>query len=111
MFSRHFSGENFAKKHTNTRGVVTKVFPWDIEIPFSERDNFFLISNTTDSLFKLAKKYYDDEHAWWILIVANKDKNYKTPWDISIGDVIRIPYEVERYRVKVKEYYNRRDTG
>jgi len=57
-----------------------------------------LITNTHiwkygDRYYKLAHQYYGDSTLWWIIAWYNAKP---TEVDISIGDVIRIPLNVEK---------------
>lgn len=88
---------------------VAKIFPWHIEVPFRDGDVYYRI-RAHDSLMTIAQKYLGDGHDWWIILAANKDKNYNTPWDAVAGDIIRIPHTTDGYLDSVQNYYNREDS-
>jgi len=46
-----------------------------------------------DKLFKLSYTYYEDPSLWWVISWFNKKP---TEMDINLGDVIYIPFPVER---------------
>ena len=66
-----------------------------------EDSDLYIITETSDRLDLLAKKYYNDQTLWWIIAVANNinDGNFfveegrqlRIPTDLS-----RITYDLER---------------
>ena len=57
----------------------------------SERDTDIHIEYCIgDRLDRIAYKFYGSTTYWWIILLANPQ--YAIEYDISIGDIIRIPF-------------------
>jgi len=58
----------------------------------------------SDSLDGLANHYLGDPQLWWVILDVNP--KYMLPWEIEIGDVLRIPTK-KTYR-KMREMERKR---
>jgi len=83
---------------------VTRNFPYHIDIPLDNSDRYIVLKDH-ESLFTLAHTYLGDEHLWWILMIANKSKNWRLPWDAQTEDTIRIPALSKDYSEDLKTWY------
>jgi len=98
----------YGVKFTKSWGEMAKTFPYHIEVEFSDKDTFYKMESG-DTPHTLANRHYGDEHLWWIIMVANKDKGYRTEWDVAIGDTLRVPFNITPYLSKIREYYKKED--
>lgn len=61
----------------------------DIGIKESDLDNFHEVKKREENRLDLiANKYYRNHTFWWVIALANDIKN---PFDIEVGDILRIP--------------------
>lgn len=75
---------------TNRNYMASTIYP---KIKPSDSD-FYVITEETDRLDLLAKKYYNDPKMWWIIAVANNinDGNFY----VEPGRQLRIPSNLSR---------------
>jgi len=102
---RYFQDKAFGQASwVTTNEKVTHTFPFDIDIPIDERDRYVKLREY-ESLFSVAHEYLGDEHLWWVLIIANKSKGWRLPWDAAAHDIIRIPTLTKPYLESLKAYF------
>lgn len=65
--ARYTYSEILTTKETKRRYLESTIYP---KIPFSEDDNYIIVSST-DRLDLLANRYYNDASYWWVIAVAN----------------------------------------
>lgn|SRR5690606_28972496 len=65
-----------------------------VEIPTNASDKYINWRLGVDRLDKVAKRYYDNEFFDFIILLANP--NYISEFDIDDGDVIRIPFPLDK---------------
>jgi len=85
--------------YRNNNGSIDQL-PF-VKIPNSTSDKYVNWKLGVDRLDKLAKRYYNNEFYDFIILLANPE--YISEFDIENGDVIRIPFPLERART---EYEN-----
>lgn len=67
-----------------------------VTIPQNPSDKYVNWKLGVDRLDKLAKRYYDNELFDFIILLANP--TYISEFDIDDGDVIRIPFPLDKAR-------------
>ena len=102
---RYFQDKDFGqKKWTGIAEAVTHWFPYGVDIPLTRSDMYRRMTSK-DSLYSYAHEYLGDEHLWWVLMIANKDKKWNLPWDAQVGDLVRIPSLGNDYVQSLKQWY------
>jgi hypothetical protein len=86
--SRYENTSAYAHLHP-TAGLVVLLgrrkiteFPKDAEFLYYEYKE-------GDTIDYLAYKLYGDPHYWWVIMDSNT--KYYVPWDIKVGDVLKVP--------------------
>ena len=60
----------------------------------ASNDDMYIVSDSADRLDILALKYYNDQHLWWIIAVANNLNN--ASYSIEAGIQLRIPGNISK---------------
>jgi hypothetical protein len=102
---RYFQDKKFGQTAwTTTNEKVTHNFPFHLDIPKDTRDSYIKLREY-ETLFSIAHQYLGDEHLWWVLIIANKDKGWRLPWDAATYDIVRIPFVTKPYLESLKAHF------
>jgi len=102
---RYFQDKSFGQTSwSTTNEKVTRTFPFHLNIPRDTRDTYIKLKQY-ETLFSIAHQYLGDEHLWWVLLVANKDKGWRMPWDATSDSVVRIPYVAQPYLESLKAHF------
>lgn len=90
MSSRYSYTNTIQDIDTNKSYMESTIYP---RIKANDND-FYVISEATDRLDLLAKKYYNDVSLWWIIAVANNLNS--GDFFVKPGVQLRIPSDITK---------------
>jgi len=90
MSSRYSYTNTIRDVDTNEAYMESTIYP---RIKANDND-FYVISEASDRIDLLAKKYYNDVSLWWVIAVANNLNN--GDFFVKPGLQLRIPSDITR---------------